>query len=140
GGGVMTPTGALFLGAGMTVALYAAYGAVRHRRSPTGPLAVADMIAATGALLGDIPALALLNAVTALALGAFWWHDRRRARASSRAAGRILTAAQVAEVLRTDEDEVLDMVASGELPALLVDLDADEALISEGALREFIAA
>ncbi|TDB86452.1 hypothetical protein E1264_17795 [Actinomadura sp. KC216] len=53
---------------------------------------------------------------------------------------RILTAAQAAEILRIDEDDVLGMVASGELTALYRDEAADEVLIAESGLREFLAA
>lgn len=50
---------------------------------------------------------------------------------------RILTAEQAAEILRIDEDDVLGMVAAGELPALS-QLD-DHVLINEASLREFLA-
>lgn len=53
---------------------------------------------------------------------------------------RILTAEQAAEILRIEEDDVLGMVAEGELPALYRNEDADEVLIAEAALREFLAA
>lgn len=53
---------------------------------------------------------------------------------------RILTAEQAAEILRIPEDDVLGMVAEGELPALAVNEAADEVLIAEGRLREFLAA
>lgn len=53
---------------------------------------------------------------------------------------RILTAGQAAEVLRIPEDDVLGMVAEGELSALAVNEAADEVLIAESSLREFLAA
>lgn len=53
---------------------------------------------------------------------------------------RILTAGQAAEILRIPEDDLLGMVAEGELTALAVDDATDEVLIAEGALREFLAA
>lgn len=53
---------------------------------------------------------------------------------------RILNAAQVAAILRIDVDDVLGMVADGELPALSEVEDENDVLIAEASLREFLAA
>ncbi|WP_433233904.1 helix-turn-helix domain-containing protein [Actinomadura nitritigenes] len=51
---------------------------------------------------------------------------------------RILTADEAADILRIDADDVLGMVAGGELRALAE--DGDTVLIAESSLREFMAA
>lgn len=48
----------------------------------------------------------------------------------------LMTAEQVADFLRIPADDVLGMVADGELPAMAA--DGDDVLIAEGALREFL--
>lgn len=48
----------------------------------------------------------------------------------------LLTVAETAALLRIPEDDVLGMVADGELPAVAV--DGDDMLIAEASLREFI--
>lgn len=54
--------------------------------------------------------------------------------------GRILTAEKAAEILNIPTDDVLGMVADGELSSLYVNESTDEVLIAEASLREFLAA